>query len=97
MDRKNTEEMVKFARKRMEELKIKNVVVVWSSGYTLEKLREEVPDVTGLNVIAVSNPSPNSPAKGTMPIVVRDTDSPDVRKRKEEQLAGHHRNISYHF
>jgi hypothetical protein len=87
MDRKNTDEMVKFARKRMDDLGIKNVVVVWGSGYTMNKFREEIKGEKGLNVIAVTNPSPHSPAKGTMPIIIRDTDSPEVKKRKEEQLA----------
>src|SRR4030042_5520922 len=87
MDRKNTNEMVKFAAKRMDEMGIKNVVVVWSSGYTLNKFREEIKGRKDLNVIAVTNPSPHSPAKGTMPIVIRPNDSPEVKKRKEEQLA----------
>lgn len=87
MDRKNTDEMVKFAGKRMDDLRIKNVVVVWSSGYTLNQFRKEIKGRKDLNVIAVTNPSPHSPAKGSMPVVIRDTDSPEVRKRKEEQLA----------
>ena len=88
MDRKNTDEMVKFAKQRMDDMGIKNVVVVWSSGYTINKFREEINhDAGDLNVIAVTNPSPHSPAKGTMPIVVRPNDSPEVKKRKEEQLA----------
>jgi hypothetical protein len=88
MDRENTYEMVKFAKKRMDDMGIKNVVVVWSSGYTLNKFREEINHNAGdLNVIAVTNPSPHSPAKGTMPIIVRPNDSPEVKKRKEEQLA----------
>ena len=87
MDRKNTDEMVKFATKRMDDMGIKNVVVVWSSGYTLNKFREEIKGRKDLNVIAVTNPSPHSPAKGTMPIIVRPNDSPEVKKRKEEQLA----------
>lgn len=86
MDRKNTDEMVKFAKKRMDDLGIKNVVVVWSSGYTMNKFREEIKGQKALNVIAVTNPSPHSPAKGSMPIVIRDTDSPEVKKRKQEQL-----------
>ncbi|MBN2074312.1 MAG: hypothetical protein JW762_02050 [Dehalococcoidales bacterium] len=87
MDRKNTDEMVKFATQRMDDMGIKNVVVVWSSGYTINKFREGIKGRTDLNVIAVTNPSPHSPAKGTMPIIVRDNDSPEVKKRKEEQIA----------
>jgi len=87
MDRKNTDEMVKFAKKRMDDLGIKNAVIVWSSGYTMDRFRKVIKGEKGLNVIAVTNPSPHSPAKGTMPVIIRDTDSPEVRKRKEEQLA----------
>lgn len=87
MDRKNTDEMVKFATQRMDDMGIKNVVVVWSSGYTINKFREGIKGRTDLNVIAVTNPSPHSPAKGTMPIIVRENDSPEVKKRKEEQIA----------
>ena len=85
-DRANTDEMVKFAKKRMDDLGIRNAVIVYSSGYTMTKFREVIKGKKGLNVIAVTNPSPNSPAKGTMPVIIRDTDSPEVRKRKEEQL-----------
>ncbi len=86
-ERTNSDEMVKFAKKRMDDLGIKNAVIVYSSGYTMTKFREVIKGEKGLNVIAVTNPSPHSPAKGTMPVIIRDTDSLEVRKRKEEQLA----------
>jgi hypothetical protein len=87
-DRTNSDEMVKFAKKRMDDLGIRNAVIVWSSGYTMAKFREVIKDenLKNLNVIAVTNPSPNSPAKGTMPVIIRDTDDEETRKRKEEQL-----------
>ncbi|MFC2069698.1 hypothetical protein ACFLTB_00775 [Chloroflexota bacterium] len=86
-DRANSDEMVVFAKKRMDDLGIRNAVIVYGSGYTMTKFREVTKGETGLNVIAVANPSPHSPTRGAFPIVIRDTDSPEVRKRKEEQLA----------
>jgi hypothetical protein len=85
-DRENTDEMVKFAKKRMDDLGIRNAVIVYSSGYTMTKFREVIKGEKGLNVIAVTNPSPHSLAKGTMPVVIRDNDTPEARKRKEELL-----------
>ena len=84
-ERTNSDEMVKFAKKRMDDLGIRNAVIVWSSGYTMRKFQEVI-KAEKLNVIAVTNPSPNSPAKGTMPIIIRDTDDEETRKRKEEQI-----------
>ena len=84
-ERTNSDEMVKFAKKRMDDLGIRNAVIVWSSGYTMRKFQEVIKGEK-LNVIAVTNPSPNSPAKGTMPIIIRDTDDEETRKRKEEQI-----------
>ena len=31
-DRTNSDEMVKFAKKRMDDLGVRNAVIVWSSG-----------------------------------------------------------------
>lgn len=84
-ERTNSDEMVKFAKKRMDDLGVRNAVIVWSSGYTMRKFQEVIKGEK-LNVIAVTNPSPHSPAKGTMPIIIRDTDDEATRKRKEEQL-----------
>ena len=85
-DRKNTDELVPFAVKRMEELGIKNVVLVWSSGYTAWKFMEVVPKRDQLNVVVVTNPSPHSISRGIMPVVVTARDTPEQRKNKEEQL-----------
>ncbi len=85
-NRENAGEMVKFAKKRMDDLGIRNAVVAYSSGNTLTKFREVIKGEKGLNVIAATNPSPHSTTKGVFPVVIRDTDSPEVRKRKEEQL-----------
>ncbi|MFC2070349.1 hypothetical protein ACFLTB_04165 [Chloroflexota bacterium] len=85
-EKTNADEMTKFAKKRADELGIKNVVVVWSSGYTLTKFMEAAGD-TKYNVVAVTNPSPHAVMRGMMPIVVSPRDSAEVRKHKEEQLA----------
>jgi len=84
-DRTNSDEMVKFAKKRMDDLGVRNVVIVWSSGYTMRKFQEVVKGEK-LNIVAVTNPSPNSPAKGTMPIIIRDTDNEETRKQKSSIL-----------
>ncbi len=85
-ERRNTDLLIPFAVKRMEELGIKNVVVVWSSGYTVRKFMEIVPKRDHLNVIAVTNPSPHSISRGVMPVVITARDTPEQRKMKEEQL-----------
>ncbi|MFC2070475.1 hypothetical protein ACFLTB_04820 [Chloroflexota bacterium] len=86
-ERSNTDELVPFAKKRMEELGIRHVVIVHGSGYTLDKFLEETKDIKDkLNIITVANPSPHSQSRGAMPIVIRDTDNEEARKRKEEQL-----------
>jgi hypothetical protein len=86
-DRKNTDELIPFAIKRMQEMNIKNVVVVWSSGYTVRKFLEVIGDGRiGLNIIAVTNPSPHSISRGVMPIVITARDTEEQRKMKEEQL-----------
>jgi len=86
-ERSNTDVMVPFAKKRMEELGIRHVVIVWGSGYTLNKFLEATKDTKDkLNIVAVANPSPHSISRGAMPIVVRSTDNEETRKRKEEQL-----------
>ena len=85
-DRTNADEMVKFAKKRLGESGIRNVVIVWSSGYTFNKFQEITKDLK-LNVVAVTNPSPHSVMKGMMPVVIGPRDSAEVRKQKEELLA----------
>jgi len=50
-DQANTDEMVKFAKKRMDDLGIRNAVIVYSSGYTMTKFREVIKGEKGLNVI----------------------------------------------
>ncbi|MFC2069745.1 hypothetical protein ACFLTB_01020 [Chloroflexota bacterium] len=84
-DKTNADEMTKFAKKRADELGIKNVVVVWSSGYTLTKFMEAAGD-TKLNIVAVTNPSPHSETRGMMPIVIMDRDSAEVKKEKQALL-----------
>jgi len=86
-ERQNTDELVPYARKRMDAAGVKNAVIVWSSGYTMNKWREVVnTKKEGLNVIAVTNPSPHSPAKGTMPVVIREDDKPEAKARKQALL-----------
>lgn len=85
-ERKNTDEMVKFAKKRIDELGIKHVVIVWSSGYTLRKFQEVVKDAK-LNIVAVTNPSPHSISRGVMPIMIRPTDNEETRKQKYELIS----------
>ena len=86
-DRKNSGEMVKFAVKRMQAGDIHDVVVVWSSGYTARKLVKAVEESgLKLNIVAVTNPSPHSISRGVMPILIRPTDTPEMKRRKESQL-----------
>ena len=85
-ERTNTDEMVKFAKKRMDELGIRRVVIVWSSGYTLRKFQEVAKDAK-LDIVAVTNPSPHSISRGVMPIVIGPRDNEETRRRKEEQLS----------
>jgi hypothetical protein len=85
-ERKNTDEMVKFAKKRIDELGIKHVVIVWSSGYTLRKF-QEVAKGAKLNIVTVTNPHPDSVSRGTLPIMIRPTDSEEEKKRKEELIS----------
>ncbi len=85
-ERQNTDQLIPFAVKRMEELAIKNVVLVWSSGYTARKFMEIVPGRDHLNVVVVTNPSPHSISRGIMPVVITARDTPEQRKMKEEQL-----------
>lgn len=86
-DRKNTGELVKFSIQRMQDMGIKNAVVVWSSGYTVRKFLETIGDAkAGLNIIAVTNPSPHSISRGVMPVVITARDNAQQRKMKEAQL-----------
>ncbi len=86
--RQNTDELVKFAIKRMQDMSIKNAVVVWSSGYTVRKFLETIGDAkASLNIVAVTNPSPHSISRGVMPVVITARDNEQQRKMKEEQLA----------
>ena len=86
-DRKNTDELIPFAIKRMRDVGVKNVVVVWSSGYTVRKFLEVIgKDKAGLNIVAVTNPSPHSISRGVMPVVITARDNAQQRKMKEEQL-----------
>ena len=86
-ERQNSDVLVKFAAKRMEELGIKNVVLVWSSGYTARKFLEAVRESKAhLNIVVVTNPSPHSISRGVMPVVITARDNEQQRKAKEEQL-----------
>lgn len=81
-DRLNTDEMVKFAKKRMETLGIRRVVIVWSSGYTFRKFQEMTKNAKlDLDIVAVTNPK-----GGALPIVIRPTDNEETRRRKEESI-----------
>jgi hypothetical protein len=85
--RDNTEEGVKFAIKRMEELGIKHVVIAWSSGATTKIFQEAIKSSsTKPNVVVVTNPSPHSPSRGVMPMVITPRDSEFTRKWKEEKI-----------
>jgi hypothetical protein len=85
--RDNTEEGVKFAVKRMEELGIKHVVIAWSSGDTLKKFKEAIKSSNAKpNIVVVTNPSPHSPSRGVMPMVISPRDSEFTRKWKEEKI-----------
>jgi len=86
-ERANTDVMVPFAKKRMEELGIRHVVIVYSSGYTLRRFLDATEDMAKLNIVAVSNPSPHSISRGASPITIRPTDSEEIRRRKEELLS----------
>lgn len=87
-ERKNSDEMSKFAVKRIRELGIKDAVVVWSSGYTFRKFFKVVEEAgLKLNIVAVTNPSPHSISRGVMPVLIRPTDSPEVKRRKERLIA----------
>jgi hypothetical protein len=86
-DKKNADELVKFAVKRMDEMGIKNVVVAWSSGYTVRKFLEVVgPDRKDLNIVAGTNPSPHSISRGRQLIIIRPNDKPETRKWKQDML-----------
>jgi len=85
-EKSNSDEMVKFAVKRLEEGDVKNVVVVWSSGYTMTRFLEASKGLKLNNVIAVTNPGPHSPQRGMMPVVVTDRDNPAMRKMKEDMI-----------
>ena len=86
-DKKNADELVKFAVKRMDEMGIKNVVVAWSSGYTVRKFLETVgPNRKDLNIVAGTNPSPHSISRGRQPIVIKEKDSAQTRKFREDLL-----------
>ncbi len=86
-NRQNTDELVKFAIKRAQEMDIKNVVLVWSSGYTARKFLETIgPAKSKMNIIVSTNPSPHSISRGVMPIVITARDNEQQRKNKEEQL-----------
>jgi hypothetical protein len=89
-DRPNIDEMLKYALTRIDELGVKHIIMAWSSGYTVRKFLE-LNKSTGkeLNVIVVTNAR-----NAHMPIVIRDTDNEETRKRKEEQLA---QGITGHF
>jgi hypothetical protein len=87
-DRTNTDVLVPFAKKRIQELGISNVVIVWSSGYTFWKFIEVAKDLKDkLNIVAVTNPSPHSLSRGVSPIKIYPTDNEQQRKAKEELLA----------
>jgi len=87
-DRKNTDVLVPFATKRMQELEIHNVVIVWGSGYTFRKFMETSQDIKAkLNIVTVTNPSPHSISRGVFPIKIYPTDNEQQRKAKQEQLA----------
>jgi hypothetical protein len=81
-DRANTDEVMEPVMKRIKDLGIKSAMIVWSSGYTLDKFREVTKKAKlKLNIVTVTN------AKGAkMPIVIRPEDKEEVRKRKQEQL-----------
>jgi hypothetical protein len=79
-ERKNTDEMVKIAKKRLEETGIKTVVIAWSTGYTLRKF-QEVSQGMQLNIVTVTNPK-----GGSFPITIRPTDKEETRIWKEKQL-----------
>jgi hypothetical protein len=83
--RTNSDEMVKFAKKRMDDLGVRAAIIVYSSGYTLRKFQEATKG-DKIKIVAVTNPSPHSPSRGTMPVIIRENDSPEARKRKEEQI-----------
>ncbi len=55
--RSNSDEMIEFARKRIEELGVKTAVTAWDSGYTLYKLIE-MREKYGLDlkIVCVTNP-----------------------------------------
>jgi hypothetical protein len=55
-DRANTDEMVEFAIERLKELGVKNAVIVYSGGYTMQKFLEVVKrEKLQLNMVAVTN------------------------------------------
>lgn len=86
-DRQNADALVPFAIKRMEDMAVKNVVLVWSSGYTARKFLEVIAEKKdGLNIVAVTNPSPHSISRGVMPVVITARDTPEQKRTKEDQL-----------
>jgi hypothetical protein len=85
--RDNTEEGVKFAANRMEELGIKHVVIAWSRGDTTRAFQKALENSNAKpNIIVVTNPSPHSPSRGVMPLVITPRDSEFTRKWKEEKI-----------
>jgi hypothetical protein len=81
-ERSNTDKILEFASKRIEDLGIHHAVLAWSSGYTVRKFLEMTRNTKiRLGIVAVTN------ARGAkMPIVVRPVDDEETRKWKEEQL-----------
>jgi hypothetical protein len=81
-DRMNTDKIMSFAHKKIEESGIRSAVIVYSSGYTLKKFQEVIKKANlALNIVVVTN------AKGAkMPIIIGPNDDAETRKWKEEQL-----------
>jgi hypothetical protein len=80
MDRQNTDVMVNIAKKRVDELGIKSVVMAWSSGYTVRKFLK-IAKGEKLNLVAVTNPK-----GGHLDIVIMPTDTEHQKQWKEAQL-----------
>ena len=74
-ERTNSDEMVVFAKKRMQELGVKTAVIAWSSGYTVRKFME-IAKGSGLKIVAVTNPK-----DADLPVGKKFEDSDDIKKR----------------